>query len=215
VSAAGAPERREPVIVLATRSAGKLRELRPMFANVGLAVIDLAELGVAESAHEDDLERYETFAENARAKARYFFALAGGRPVVADDSGLEVFALDGSPGVRSKRWSGRTDLRGEALDEANNALLLERLRGVVDRRARYSCVAVYWDGARELVGRGTVSGRITEERARGAHGFGYDPYFVADELGASFADVSLAAKERVSHRGLAFAELLRALGRLG
>jgi XTP/dITP diphosphohydrolase len=204
-----------PVIVLATRSAGKLRELRPMFVHAGRAVMDLAELRIPEAPDEDALERYETFEANARAKARHFYALAGGRPVVADDSGLEVLALHGAPGVRSKRWSGRTDLRGVALDEANNVLLLERLRGVSDRRARYSCVAAYWDGAREIVGRGVVSGRITEERAHGVHGFGYDPYFVADELGSSFADVSLAAKERVSHRGRAFSELLEALRALG
>ncbi|HVZ77258.1 MAG TPA: non-canonical purine NTP pyrophosphatase [Gemmatimonadaceae bacterium] len=200
-----------PEVVLASRSAGKLRELRPLFEAEGFAVRDLQELGVPEAVEEDAIEAHETFEANARAKARYFFARCGGRPVVADDSGLEVHALGGAPGVRSKRWSGRADLQGVALDEANNTLLLERLRGAADRGARYVCVVVYWDGAREVVARGEVSGRIAEQRASGPHGFGYDPYFVADELGRSFADVAREEKATVSHRGRAFAALLREL----
>ena len=94
-------------ILLATRSAGKLAELRPLFATAGWAVRDLAEAGLPELPEEDALEAYGTFEENARAKARYFHARSGGRPVVAEDSGLEVAALGGAPGVRSKRWSGR------------------------------------------------------------------------------------------------------------
>jgi XTP/dITP diphosphohydrolase len=121
-------------ILLATRSAGKLRELRPLFAAHGLEVADLADAGVAESREEDDLECWPTFEENALAKARYFFARTG-VPTVADDSGLAVAALGGRPGVLSKRWSGRADLSGQALDDENNRLLLDRLGGVVDRRA--------------------------------------------------------------------------------
>ena len=194
-----------PSVVLATRSAGKLRELRPMFAAAGIEVHDLAELGIPETTEEDTLECHDTFEANARAKARYFFARSGGRAVIADDSGLEVRALGGAPSVLSKRWSGRDDLRGQALDDANNALLVDRLRGVGDRRARYVCVAAYWDGARDLIARGEVEGRIAEARASGPHGFGYDPYFIADEIGRSFADVPAVEKERVSHRARAFA----------
>jgi XTP/dITP diphosphohydrolase len=201
--------------VLATRNAGKLRELRPLFAGAGISVIDLAEAGVEELPDEEGLECYATFEENALAKARWFASRTGGLPVVADDSGLEVLALDGAPGVRSKRWSGRADLRGAALDAANNALLFERLQGVGDRRARFVCAAAWSDGARELVVRGETAGVIVGERdARGAHGFGYDPLFRSDELGMTLAEATIAEKQAVSHRGRAFAELLRQLGQL-
>ena len=115
------------VVLLATRSEGKLRELRPLFAAAGMQVRDLREAQVGETADEDAVEAFDTFAENALAKARYFHALTG-LPTVADDSGLEVEVLQGQPGVRSKRWSWRPDLTGQALDDANNAKLLEALR---------------------------------------------------------------------------------------
>ena len=198
-------------VLLATRSAGKLAELRPLFVAAGWSVAELGEAGLPELPEEEALEAFDTFEENARAKARYFHARSGGRPVVAEDSGLEVSALGGAPGVHSKRWSGRSDLAGQALDEANNALLLERLRGVGDRRARYVCVAVYWDGEREVVARGETAGRIAERRHGGANGFGYDPYFVSDELGRAFSEVTREEKSRVSHRGRAFARLLESL----
>ena len=201
--------------VLATRNAGKLRELRPLFADAGIAVIDLREAGLPESSEEDALECFDTFEENALAKARWFAARVNGLPVVADDSGLEVAALGGAPGVRSKRWSGRSDISGPALDAANNALLVERLRGVRDRRAKFVCAAAWRDGARDLVVRGEVPGRIVEEEdAQGTHGFGYDPFFHADELGMTLADATVAEKQSVSHRGRAFAELLVRLGQL-
>jgi Xanthosine triphosphate pyrophosphatase len=105
-----------PTVVIATRSAGKLRELRALLAVEGISAIDLTEAGIAESREEDGVECYATFEENALAKARYFAARAGGRVVLADDSGLEVAALGGEPGVRSRRWSGRADLSGAALE---------------------------------------------------------------------------------------------------
>jgi XTP/dITP diphosphohydrolase len=197
-------------MLLATRSAGKLRELRPLFTEHGIAVVDLVEAGIPEAAEEDGLEVFSTFEENALAKARYFHARSG-RPTVADDSGLAVVALDGGPGVLSKRWSGRTDLSGQALDDENNRLLIATLRGVEDRRARYVCAAAYVDGARELVCRGEVDGRIVDV-PRGAGGFGYDPYFVSDELGRTFGEVSREEKARVSHRARAFRALIEALG---
>ena len=197
-------------LLLATRSAGKLRELRPLFAQAGIEVIDLVEAGIAESPDEDALETFETFEENALAKARHFHRLSG-RATVADDSGLEVLALGGRPGVRSKRWSGRADLRGQALDDANNAMLLRALDGVPDRRARYVCVAAYVGEEGERVERGVSEGEIRDEPAAGGQGFGYDPHFWSHELQASFADVSRDEKARVSHRGRAFAALVRAL----
>jgi XTP/dITP diphosphohydrolase len=193
--------------VLATRNVGKLRELRALFADEGIDVIDLNEAGVPETREEEGLEVFDTFEENALAKARHFSARLPGRVVVADDSGLAVDALRGEPGVRSKRWSGRSDLEGPALDASNNALLLERLEGVVDRSARFVCVAALCDGERELAVRGEVSGRIVEE-PRGREGFGYDPHFHVDELGLTLSEATVSEKQGVSHRGRAFSALL-------
>jgi XTP/dITP diphosphohydrolase len=200
--------------VLATRSAGKIRELRALCAEHGVDVETVEELGLAETAAEDGLEVFETFAENARAKARYFAALLPGRVVLAEDSGLVVEALGGAPGVRSKRWTGST-ATGAALDAENNAALVRALEGVTDRRARYVCVAVLLhadgDANAECVGEGRVEGRITRT-PRGANGFGYDPYFESEELGCTFAEATPAEKARVSHRGRAVREVLRAWG---
>lgn len=197
------------MVLLATRSEGKLRELRPLFAAAGLALQDLRDAGMAAVPDEDAVEAFETFEANALAKARYFHALTG-RPAMADDSGLEVEALHGQPGVRSKRWSGRTDLSGQALDDANNAKLLAALRDVREPRARYVCAAAYCDSVREEVVRGETSGTIVRD-ARGVEGFGYDPYFLSVELGATFGESTREEKERVSHRGRAFRALLERL----
>ncbi len=193
-------------VLLGTRSSGKLRELLPIFEAAGVGVQDLAAAGVGQSPDEEAVEAFDSFEENALAKARYYHALTG-RPSVADDSGLEVEALAGAPGVRSKRWSGRVDLAGQALDDANNARLMAAMEGKEVTRARYVCAAAYCDAAREVVVRGEVSGRIVRE-PRGRGGFGYDPYFFSDELGATFGESSREAKERVSHRGRAFRSLL-------
>lgn len=198
----------EPLLI-ATRSAGKLRELRELFARAGLDVVDLNEAGVAPSAVEDDLEVADTFEDNALAKARYFAGLTR-RAVIADDSGLEVAALGGRPGVRSKRWSGRTELAGLPLDAANNARLIDELRGLTNRDARYVCVAALVDHGAERTFRGTAEGVILEE-PRGTEGFGYDPYFFSSELGKTFGEASLVEKEGVSHRGRAFRALIEAL----
>ena len=185
----------EPLLI-ATRSAGKLRELRELFGRAGLEVVDLTEVA-------------ETFEDNALAKARYFAELTQ-RAVVADDSGLEVTALGGRPGVRSKRWSGRTDLTGLPLDAANNARLIDELRGLSNRGARYVCVAALVDRDVERTFRGMTQGVILQE-PRGGEGFGYDPYFFSSELGKTFGEASLIEKEVVSHRGRAFRALIAAL----
>jgi XTP/dITP diphosphohydrolase len=198
-------------ILIATRSAGKVRELRELFADRGLAVVGLDAVGVAETTTEDALESADTFEANALAKARYFHNLTG-LPTVADDSGIEVAALGGAPGVRSKRWSERPDLSGQALDDANNAMLLARLGDEPHRAARYVCAAAYCDSRREIVERGETRGVITRE-ARGRGGFGYDPYFESRELpgGRTFGEVSREEKARVSHRARAFRRLLARL----
>ena len=198
------------MILLATRSAGKLRELRPMFARAGLDAIDLTALGIAEVADEEAVEAFETFEENALAKAR-FFARRSGLTTVADDSGLEVLALGGRPGVRSKRFSGRDDLRGRELDDANNATLQRELAPHSDRRARFVCAAaLVGTEALEIVRRGETAG-IMLAAPRGIDGFGYDPFFQSDELGRTFAEAAVSEKERVSHRGRAFRALLDAV----
>jgi XTP/dITP diphosphohydrolase len=196
--------------LIATRNKGKLRELHPWFAERGLDIIDLAEAGIPESPEEDALEVFDTFEENALAKARYFFR-ASGLGTFADDSGLVVDWLGGAPGVMSKRWSGRKDLSGQALDDENNRLLIERLRDTADRRAHYVCAAAYVDVNVELVRRGEVHGRILDV-ASGTGGFGYDPFFWSTELGRSFGDTTREEKARVNHRMRAFSELLDALG---
>lgn len=196
--------------ILATRNVGKLRELRALFADFDIAVIDLAQEGIETTPGEDDIEVYDTFEDNAIAKARYFGQRAGGRVVVADDSGLEVVALDGEPGVRSRRWSGRKDLEGAELDAANNALLLQRLRGVSDLRATFVCAAAWWSDGDSMVMRGEVHGRIVTQAA-GAEGFGYDPHFFSSDLGRTLGVATLAEKQRVSHRSRAFRALLDAL----
>jgi XTP/dITP diphosphohydrolase len=195
----------EPYL-LATRSLGKLYELRPMFSAAGLDVIDLDAAGIPESDAEEGLEELETFEENALSKASYFRAKSG-LVTIADDSGLEVQALGGAPGVRTKRWSGRTDLEGRALDAANNDFLLAKLAKSSDRRARYVCVAALVNDSGHRTFRGETEGEILES-PRGAGGFGYDPLFLSSDLGITFAEAERAAKERTSHRGRAFAQLI-------
>jgi XTP/dITP diphosphohydrolase len=196
----------KPVLV-ATRSRGKLREVQAIFASAGVASIGLDQVGLQFSEAEEQLEAHATFEENALAKARYFHA-ATLMPVVADDSGLEVAALGGAPGVLSKRWSGDPGgMSDRELDERNNHRLMSELAGVRDRRARYVCAAAYREAGTELVARGETWGLITEE-ARGSNGFGYDPYFLSDELGITFGESVAAEKEAVSHRGRAFRALL-------
>lgn len=205
--------------LLATRSEGKLRELREIFSDFQLDVIDLRVANVDRRAQEDDLERYLTFEENALAKVRYFYERAGGIPTFADDSGICVDALGGEPGVYSKRWSGegRAGLTEAAIDVANNDKLVRLIREARARQghrftdaARYVAVAAYKDASVEVVRRGEILGRVLEQ-PRGKGGFGYDPYFEAPELGGTFAESHLRNTANVSHRARAFRELLTAL----
>ena len=202
-------------VVVATRNAGKLHELRPLLADAGFEAIDLGDAGVPPNAEEDTIEAYDTFEENALAKARYFAARCGGLPVVADDSGLVVDALGGRPGVASKRWSNRPDLSGDALDDANNAHLLQQLTAVgattvSSRSARYVCAmacCIQQADTREVVARGSCEGHILAS-PRGSSGFGYDPLFFSSELGKSFGEATREEKAQVSHRARALSALL-------
>jgi XTP/dITP diphosphohydrolase len=200
-------------ILLATRSSGKLKELKGILAEAGLEGITLDDAGIAELPEEDGIECFDTFDANALAKARYFYARSG-LPTMADDSGLSVGALGGAPGVWSKRYSGRDDLAGQALDDANNSKLLAELAGATDTAASYTCAAAYVDGSTERVAVGDTPGYIVMTPC-GSNGFGYDPYFFSTELGMTFGEASIAGKQRISHRGRAFRALVDALRQHG
>jgi XTP/dITP diphosphohydrolase len=178
----------------------------PMLRSAGFEPRTLDEAGIKYDRAEEEIELFETFEENARAKARYYFERGGGVLVLADDSGLAVDALGGAPGVRSKRWSGSHE-EGHALDDANNAHLQRELVEQSDRRAKYVCVAVLADARGFTVARGETTGTIAESPS-GSGGFGYDPSFVSDDLGVAFGVASREAKERVSHRGRAVRAVL-------
>jgi XTP/dITP diphosphohydrolase len=199
-------------LLAATRSPGKQPEFRRLLEPAGVEVVFPADIGLWESPAEEALELGDTFEANAGRKAAYFARLSS-RPTVADDSGLEVLSLGGAPGVRSRRWAGATG-SPEAVDAANNAELLRRLRGAPEarRRARYRCVLVLLrePGAVPEVFQGACTGRILEE-PRGSGGFGYDPYFFSDELGRTFAEATPDEKDAVSHRGRALRALAEAL----
>jgi XTP/dITP diphosphohydrolase len=191
-------------VVLATRNRGKLRELRPLLADLQLELCTIDDVAPDAELREDGV----TFVENALAKARQA-ARATGLPAIADDSGLEVDALDGAPGVYSARYAGPG-----ADDDSNNAKLLEALRGVppAQRRARFRCVAVFVDPARalELVRDGACEGEVLEA-PRGQDGFGYDPLFFVPTVGRTMAELPLEEKNRLSHRAAAFRALAAAL----
>jgi len=199
-------------LLVATRSAGKQREIRRILEPAGFEVVFPDEVGLWESELETTLETAETFEGNARRKAEHFARLSG-LPTVADDSGLEVFSLGGDPGVRSRRFAG-AEGSPDAVDAANNAELLRRLRGASEgrRRARYRCVLVFLREPSAVPGvfEGVAGGRILEEPS-GTGGFGYDPLFYSDELGKTFGEATAEEKDRVSHRGRALRALTAAL----
>lgn len=180
-------------LVVATHNANKVREIREILPGWEIAAED--------SAVE---ETESTFKGNALLKARSLKGVHPGEWIMADDSGLEVMALGGEPGVRSARYAGE-----DGNTAANNALLIKRLEGVSDRRARFTCAValIAPDGAEHVV-EGHCPGRILETPA-GTGGFGYDPLFVPDGYAETFAELGAAAKNAISHRGRALAETKR------
>ena len=201
-------------LLAATRSAGKQLEIRRVLEPAGIEVVFPDDVGLYPKPAEDLLEMGESFEVNARRKAEHFARLSG-LPTVADDSGLEVLSLGGAPGVRSRRWAGATG-DDAAVDAANNAELIRRLAGATGSRrgARYRCVLVYIPvaGAVPHVFEGACAGRILDQ-PKGDAGFGYDPYFLSDELSKTFGEASPEEKDSVSHRGRALRELAAHLGR--
>jgi XTP/dITP diphosphohydrolase len=189
------PER----LAIATKNAHKLREIGRICADWPVAWLTVDD---HDEPWPEVEEPHDTYLENALAKAREV-AAALGVPAIADDSGLEVDALDGAPGPRSARFAGE-----DATDRANLDRLLAELHGVPDRSARYRCVAaVAWPQGVELWAEGTCEGRLVNE-PRGSGGFGYDPAFVPEGSDRTMAELTDAEKDGISHRGRAF----RALG---
>jgi XTP/dITP diphosphohydrolase len=189
-------------LVLASNNAGKLREFARLLGPLGIEVVPQTELGIAEAD-----EPHATFVENALAKARHASAHAG-LPALADDSGVCVDALGGAPGVQSARFAGEPKS-----DARNNALLIERLRGVADRSAHYYCVLVLVRHAQDpepIIAEGRWDGVIVDV-PRGQGGFGYDPYFEDRDTRMTGAELPLDLKNARSHRGKAMRALLARL----
>ena len=200
---AGASTLQGRSIVIGTRNPAKLREIRLILAHLPVSWRPLAEF---EDVPEPE-EVGETFADNARAKALHYAGATGGL-ALADDSGLEVDALGGRPGIHSARYAGV-----DKNDAANNARLVGELAGVRAelRTARFRCVVALAEPGRVIAqAEGTVEGRIIDE-ARGHNGFGYDPHFLLPELGLTTAELSPAEKARLSHRGRALRALVEKL----
>ena len=184
--------------LIGSTNPGKLREYREILAGLDLELVAPTDL---DPVPPEPAEGAQTFAENASAKARGY-ASASGLQTIADDSGLEVYALRGAPGVRSRRFFG-----DDASADDRNAQLLALLDGVEDRSARFVCVTALAspDGHVELF-EGEVNGEIAES-PRGEAGFGYDPVFVIAGDGRTMAELPSEEKHRVSHRGIAGAKL--------
>lgn len=197
-----------PSLLVATRSPGKRREIADILTGAPYQIVFPDDAGLPERAAETGLETADSFEGNAKRKAEYFARLSG-RPTAADDSGLEVFALGGQPGVRSRRFALQTGPPDQQ-DAANNAELLRRLAGASGprRRARYRCTVVYLSRpeAIPVTFEGTCLGSIAEA-PRGTGGFGYDPLFLSDDLGKTFGEATPEEKHAVSHRGRAFRAL--------
>jgi len=190
-------------VVLASSNKGKLRELQQLLQQREVELLPQSEFGVAD-AEETGL----SFVENAIIKARHACNLTG-LPSVADDSGIEVDALNGEPGIYSARYSGVT---GDGADEANNRRLLKALKNFTEneRTARFRCIIVYLRHATDpvpLICQGTWEGRILTE-ASGSNGFGYDPIFYVPTHQCSSAELPQEVKDAISHRGQALQKLL-------
>jgi len=197
-------------VLVATRSADKLREIRAILRGVeSLSLLDLNDAEIPPSEAEEGIEAHDTFAENAIAKALYFHRLSG-LPTIADDSGLVVDSLGGIPGVRSKRFAPVPDGMASAeRDRANNEHLLSLLGDLeLSRRtARYVCAAVFVSEKGESHVVEEAAEGLILGRPQGRSGFGYDPLFFDPTLGKSFAALSPAEKDSRSHRGKAFRKL--------
>jgi len=195
-------------VLIATSNAGKLRDFAGAARPHGVEIAAIPNFANLPLVVEDGT----TFEENARKKAQEYSTAAPGSVVVADDSGLEIDALQGAPGVHSARYAAEEPHKAGANtdDELNNARVLRELWGVPleQRGGQFVCVlAAARDGQTLAIFRGTARGRILDE-ARGTNGFGYDPLFFFPSIGKTFAELSAEEKSRYSHRGEAFRKFL-------
>lgn len=193
-------------LLVATNNQGKLKEFNKILGDLGIECVSLKDMNI----NIDVEENGSTFLENAKIKAKEIYKIAK-MPTVSDDSGLEIDALNGEPGVYSARYSG---IHGD--DEANNKLVLEKMKDVPDekRTARFkSAVYLVLDDEREYYAQGSTEGMIMREK-HGENGFGYDPIFFSTVLKKSFAEVSGDEKNSVSHRGNAIRALKKKLEEL-
>lgn len=190
-------------VVLATGNPGKVDEMHSILSAFHFEVVPQSQFEIP-----DAVEDGHTFIENAIIKARHACKLCG-LPAIADDSGLEVEALNGAPGIYSSRYSGEGD-------NANNEKLLKELAGEENRRARFQCVIVYMRHASDpvpIIAQGTWQGEIAQSPA-GENGFGYDPIFYVPELDLHSAQLEPEIKKEYSHRGKALLDLKKQLGKL-
>lgn len=196
-------------LLLATRNRHKVREIGNLLTDAPIELVCVTDLDLPVLPGEDEVEVYNSFEENALAKAR-FYRLHTGLSVVADDSGLCVDALDGEPGVRSRRFAPGTSSSSDAQDQANNEYLLARLEAVAPdlRGAHYRCALALVEEERTLVLNGRVDGAIALEPS-GSGGFGYDPLFLVPDYEQTFGQLPPRVKADISHR----AEAVRSLRR--
>ncbi len=179
-------------VIIATNNLNKVREIKSIFKDTNIEFKTMGEIG----CHDDIVEDGNSFSENAIIKAKYI-SKKYNCIAMSDDSGLEVEALGGAPGIYSARYASTH------IDSDNNALLLKNLKGVENRRANYTCsICVYYPNDEYVISEGKVYGTIIDE-ARGENGFGYDPYFYIEEFHKTFAEVDLAKKNTISHRARA------------
>ena len=182
-------------LVIASKNKGKIKEIQAAFQNIGVKVISLAEFQEIPDAVEDG----KTFEENALIKAHFYSKLTG-KACLADDSGLEVDALNGAPGVYSARYAGEA-----ATDADNNSKLITELQKVngIGSTARFRCVLAFVDmNGQNILCNGSCEGSILEKE-RGNGGFGYDPLFYIEELKKTMAEITVEEKNQISHRGAA------------
>jgi XTP/dITP diphosphohydrolase len=189
-------------LVIASHNAGKIREIGALLAPFGVTVQSAADFGLAEPE-----ETEETFAGNARIKAHYA-AKHSGLPALSDDSGIEVDALDGAPGVHTADWAETGEGRDFRLAMTRTWELLEQRRAPYPRTARFCCtLCLAWPDGHDEIFAGTVEGQVTWPM-RGELGFGYDPMFLPDGHKETFGEMDPAAKNAMSHRAAAFAKLV-------
>ena len=192
-------------MIAATNNSHKLEEIREILKHKGIEVKSMADVGLDIEIEENG----DTFIDNALIKAREVFRLTG-KAAIADDSGLEVDALNGEPGVKSARYSGEA---GAAKDVKNNEKLKKALKDIPDdkRGARFcSAIAAVFPNGKEITAEGYVYGKIGYAE-KGEHGFGYDPLFIVDGYGRTMAEIDSAEKNNISHRANALKEFVNKL----